>query len=120
MERYDGVAVLTTNLLSHFDDAFARRLSFCLYFPFPDETDRRRIWRAVWPGGASPADDVDLDEIAVRYPLSGGHIRNVALAAIHLAIARGTSIDQSCVHRALDREYAKLGRVADTPTRTVA
>ncbi|CUR61797.1 putative ATPase, AAA family [metagenome] len=114
MERYDGVAILATNLLGHFDDAFARRLSFCLHFPYPDEALRARIWHTVWPARVPLADDVDLDELADRHPLAGGHIRNIALAATHLARARGGDVDRACLDRAVDREYAKLGQLADT------
>ena len=113
MERYDGVAILATNLLGHFDDAFARRLSFCLHFPYPDEGQRVSIWQTVWPPGFTLAADVDLDELALRHPLSGGHIRNIALAAAHLASARGSAVDDGCLRHAVDREYAKLGHVAD-------
>jgi hypothetical protein len=113
MERYDGVAILATNLLEHFDDAFSRRISFCLHFPYPDEDQRSLIWRAVWPQGFQLAADVDLDELATRHPLCGGHIRNIALSAAHLARARGTLVDDACLRRAVDREYAKLGQVVD-------
>jgi SpoVK/Ycf46/Vps4 family AAA+-type ATPase len=111
MERYDGVAILATNLLGHFDDAFSRRLSFCLHFAYPDEVQRAAIWRAVWPDRTLLSEDVDLDGLAALHPLSGGHIRNVAVAAAHLARARGGPIDEACLRRAVDREYAKLGQV---------
>lgn len=114
MERYDGVAILATNLLSHFDDAFARRLSFCLYFPYPDAADRRRIWEDAFPSRVKLGRDLDLDEVAALHPLSGGHIRNVAVAATSIARARGTSVDRASVLRAIDREYAKFGQVPDT------
>lgn len=111
MERYDGVAILATNLLAHFDEAFVRRLSFCLHFPFPDEVQRAAIWRSVWPDQVSLADDVSHDELATQHPLSGGHIRNIAVAAAHLARARDGVIDLACIERAIDREYEKLGQV---------
>jgi len=113
MEDYEGVAVLSTNLLGHLDGAFARRLTFCLHFPFPDEEQRARIWRAVWPVRITLADDVDLDQLAARHPLSGGHIRNVALAAAGLARAAGRDVDAEFIRRGLDREYAKLGVAPD-------
>ncbi|MGI5400308.1 ATP-binding protein [Streptomyces sp. CA-135486] len=113
MESYEGVALLATNLLGHLDEAFARRLSFCLHFPFPDAALRARIWRAVWPERAVLADDVDLDALAYRHPLAGGHIRNIAVAAAHLAWAAGGPIDAECLARAVEREYEKLGLVPE-------
>jgi hypothetical protein len=61
---------------------------------------------------------LDLDAVAARHNLSGGHIRNVAVAAAHLACARGGPVDQSCLHRALDREYSKLGLLPQYGTDT--
>ncbi|SNS13948.1 ATPase family associated with various cellular activities (AAA) [Actinoplanes regularis] len=113
MEDYEGVAILSTNLLGHLDGAFARRLSFCLHFPFPEQEQRAEIWRAVWPPQITLADDVDLDRLAALHPLSGGHIRNVALAAASLARAAGHDVDAGCIRRGLDREYAKLGVAPD-------
>ena len=46
MEQYEGIAILATNLRQHLDDAFIRRLAFVVDFPFPDDAERRRIWRA--------------------------------------------------------------------------
>jgi SpoVK/Ycf46/Vps4 family AAA+-type ATPase len=115
MERYDGVAILATNLLANFDEAFVRRLSFCVHFPFPDASLRAAIWKSVWPDRVPLADTVSLDELAARHPLSGGHIRNIAVAATHLARARGGIVDLECVNRAVEREYEKLGQVALTP-----
>jgi hypothetical protein len=116
MERYDGVAILATNLLAHFDEAFVRRLSFCVHFPFPDTVLRAAIWRSVWPDRVPLAGDVSLDELAARHPLSGGHIRNIAVAATHLARDRGGTVDLECIQRAVDREYEKLGQVPLTET----
>jgi hypothetical protein len=120
MERYDGLAILATNLLGHFDDAFARRLAFCVRFPYPDDDQRLLIWQGVWPTGVALADDVDLFDVARRHPFAGGHIRNVAVAAAHLARARGGVVDRACIQRAIDREYAKLGQVPDELSKALA
>jgi len=39
MEEYEGIAILTTNLGNNIDDAFTRRLSFIIGFPFPKEAE---------------------------------------------------------------------------------
>jgi ATPase family associated with various cellular activities (AAA) len=49
MELFEGLAVLTTNLRSNLDEAFARRLDSIVDFPMPEEGDRRRLWSATWP-----------------------------------------------------------------------
>ena len=52
MERYDGLAILATNLRKNLDEAFIRRLQFVVEFPFPDEADRRAIWEVCFPAEA--------------------------------------------------------------------
>ena len=57
------------------------------------------------------ADDLDLDFLARSFELSGGHIRNVTLAAAFLAAAEGRPISMADLIRGTGREYRKLGRL---------
>jgi SpoVK/Ycf46/Vps4 family AAA+-type ATPase len=112
IEQYDGVTILTTNLRGNLDEAFVRRLAFIVHFPFPDEAHRRRIWAGVWPPGTPLAADVDLDAMARRFKLSGGDIRNVALAAAFMAAAAGGPVTMPHLLAAARREHQKLGKAA--------
>ena len=47
IEQYDGIAVLSTNLLSNFDEAFLRRLQYIVRFSLPDAALRETLWRQV-------------------------------------------------------------------------
>jgi SpoVK/Ycf46/Vps4 family AAA+-type ATPase len=111
MEDYEGVAILATNLRQNLDEAFVRRLAFSINFPFPDEADRRRIWSGIWPAGISFANNVDFDLLARQFKLSGGNIKNVALAAAFLAAADGGIVSMSHLLHAVRREFQKLGKV---------
>jgi hypothetical protein len=110
MEAYDGVAILATNMRQNLDEAFARRLAFTIHFPFPGTEDRLKIWRRVWPAEVPLGDDVDLRDLAERFRLSGGNIRNAALAAAFLAAAEEAEVCRDHLLRAIRREYQKLGR----------
>ena len=110
MEQFDGLAILATNLKQNLDDAFARRLTFTLNFPFPEQPERERLWRALWPPLAPKADDVDLGWFAREFRLSGGNIRNTVLAAAHLAAADGQVITRAHLLHATRREFQKLGK----------
>ncbi len=110
MEDYEGVAILATNLRGNLDAAFLRRLAFTVHFPFPDEPSRRRIWDRVWPADAPVAVDVDYDFLARQFSLSGGNIRNIALAAAFYAATEDGTITMSHLLRATHREYQKLGK----------
>jgi AAA+ superfamily predicted ATPase len=111
MEDYEGVAILATNLRQNLDEAFVRRLAFSITFPFPDEADRRRIWSGIWPAGISFANNVNFDLLARQFKLSGGNIKNVALAAAFLAAADGGIVNMSHLIHAVRREFQKLGKV---------
>ena len=106
MEAYRGLAVLTTNLRSAVDRAFLRRIGFVVTFPFPDAAARTRIWRLMLPPSL-PVEGVDLARLA-RLQVSGGSIRNIALAAAFLAADRGGPVTMADLAAAARREYAKL------------
>lgn len=110
MEQYDGLAILATNLRDNMDEAFIRRLAFSVYFPFPDEMQRLRIWQSIWPANAPLADEVDLEFIAREIKVSGGSIKNIALSAAYLAAAQSSPIVMHHLIHAANREFDKLGR----------
>jgi AAA+ superfamily predicted ATPase len=113
MEEYDGVSILATNLRQHLDDSFVRRLAVTVQFPFPGEGSRRRIWERIWPAETPLGDAVDLSLMARQFKLSGGNIKNVALAAAYLAASAGSPVKMSHLLQATEREYQKMGRVLD-------
>jgi hypothetical protein len=110
MEQYEGVAILATNLKQNLDDAFLRRLAFSVNFPFPDEASRQRIWAGIWPKETPLGADVDAKWLAARFLLSGGHIRNVALAAAFLASDDKGPVKMSHVLMAVRSEFQKMGK----------
>jgi len=110
LESYDGVVILATNFEKNIDDAFLRRIHTRVDFAVPEVAERKAIWARQLPA-AAPVADVDLDEVALRFELSGGSIRNVAVHAAFLAAADQGPITMACVIRALGSEYRKLGRL---------
>ena len=111
MEEYEGVVILATNFRKNMDDAFVRRLHFAVEFPFPGEADRRRIWERIWPEDTPRAPDLDIDFMAGRFEISGGNIRNIALAAAFYAADDGGMVTIGHLLRATQREYQKMGKV---------
>ena len=49
MESYNGLAILSTNMLNALDNAFLRRIRFIVNFRFPDEESRLEIWKKTFP-----------------------------------------------------------------------
>jgi ATP-dependent 26S proteasome regulatory subunit len=105
MEEYDGVVILATNLHKNMDDAFVRRMHFTIEFPFPSVQDRLRIWQTP----RSP--DLPWDLLARRFEITGGNIRNIALAAAFLAASDSGVINLEHLLHATRREYQKMGKV---------
>jgi len=110
MEEYEGISILTTNLRQNLDEAFVRRLAFTVHFPSPDEASRRRIWASIWPSEMPLSEEVDLDLLARQFKLSGGNIKNIALAAAFLAAEADSSVVMSHVLQGIKREYQKMGK----------
>ncbi len=111
MERFDGLAVLSTNLRSNIDDAFVRRLDAIVEFPSPDGAARRALWDRCLTPSVPRADDLDLDFCAAAFDLTGGSIAAIALSAAYLAAESGRAVTMADLVRATQREYHKLGRL---------
>jgi hypothetical protein len=116
MEAYSGLAILTTNHKAALDAAFQRRLRFVVHFPFPDQAQRERIWRAVFPSNA-PLDGIDYAKLA-RLNVAGGTIRNIALSAAFLAAEAAAPLNMSHLLRAAYLDAAKRDKpYSDAETR---
>ena len=111
MEEYEGIVILATNLRKNMDDAFVRRMQSTVEFPFPSAADRLRIWQGVWPLETPRHPDLNLDFMARQFELSGGHIRNIALAATFLAAEDQAPVSTHHLLAAARREYQKIGKV---------
>jgi hypothetical protein len=114
LDSFTGIAILTTNHCTAIDPAFLRRLSVQAQFSLPDEADRERLWRALLPRTLPIAGELDLAELARRYPLTGGYIRNAVLRAAYGAAGRGTPLSTADLERAVRAEYLAHGKVSTT------
>ena len=111
IEEYEGVVILATNFRKNIDEAFVRRLHFTVEFPFPSEGDRRRIWDVVWPDETPRHRDIDFDALARRFEITGGSVRNIALAAAFLAADDGQCVTMAQLLHATQRELQKMGKI---------
>jgi len=89
LEWYNGVIIFATNLAANFDPAFERRIRTHVLFEMPGPQEREQIWRVqLHPTRTPLARDVDFSDLARRYEVSGGDIRNAVLKAALAAAAR--------------------------------
>ena len=111
MEEYDGIVILATNLKSNLDEAFVRRMQFIVDFPFPEEADRLGIWQKIWPEETPRENDLDLGFMARQFRITGGNIKNIAVAGAFLAAADGGTVTMRHVVQSTRREYQKMGKL---------
>nr|WP_234320481.1 ATP-binding protein [Streptomyces sp. SBT349] len=110
MERFDGIAVLTTNLRANLDEAFTRRLDVIVDFPLPDAPRRRSLWDRCLGPAVPREEGLDLD-LCSRFELAGGSIRACAVTAAYAAAAAHRPLRTADLVVAVQREYRKLGRL---------
>ncbi len=109
LEAFEGIALLATNMVQGVDEAFLRRFDQIVPMPRPGPTQRRKLWQAHLPSGRVD-NAIDLAAVADRYELTGGEIRNAALAASYAAADGPGHITPALMHAAINAEFAKKGR----------
>jgi len=111
LERFGGLAILTTNLAGAIDPAFKRRFSYDVYFSFPSVEMRAELWRRTLPTAARSA-DIDFEKLAETFELSGGFIKVACERAAYLAAAASSKIDAALLRRTVERMYRERGKLA--------
>jgi len=109
LETYSGIVIVTTNLGSSIDSAFRRRIDSVVKFYLPDASERWRLWQVHLPvSHAVP--DAELEQIALRYEMTGGQIRNAVVQAALFAIDDSEEcISIAHLRSAIQAEYRKAG-----------
>lgn len=109
MESYEGLSVLTTNMISSLEPAIMRRLRFICHFHRPDFQLRKEIWENIFPKETPISKKVDYQKLA-QLNIPGGNIRNIAMNAAFLAASENRAIKMSDLLRATKGEYKKMDR----------
>ncbi len=114
IEDSPGVVILASNLQANIDEALERHFQSVVHFPMPDAGMRARLWRDIIGKQCRVDDDVDLDDFAKRYELSGGSIVNVVRYAANKAVQRGlVSIRGVDLKEGIRHESKKTGKPGD-------
>jgi hypothetical protein len=97
VEDFPGLLILASNFKNNLDKAFTRRFHAMVHFPMPVAAERLLIWEKSLPQNLLVSDDVNLNDLAQRYELSGASILNItqfaALKALHRTDNRINSYD---------------------------
>ena len=114
-EKFSGVCILATNMKQVLDEALDRRILLKMDFDLPDSTARKAIWEKHLPKTLPLADDINTEELAMRFAFSGGYIKNaVILACQRLALGNGGKItQQSLIDAAQTQRTSQLERLTE-------
>ncbi len=111
IERYEGIIILTTNLDSNMDPAFARRILFRLHFPTPDAEQRAQIWQRLMPADAPRESDIDFGLLGEDFELTGGQIKNALVRAAYACCARDEPLGEDALRDAAVVQTRAAGRL---------
>jgi len=88
IERATGLIVLATNRPLRLSEALDRRVLYRFNLPIPTGAHAAEIWRRHIPAGLGTAAGLPED-LASRFVLTGGHIKNAVLVAIQALVTDG-------------------------------
>jgi AAA+ superfamily predicted ATPase len=110
MESYNGLAILSTNMLNAIDKAFLRRIRFIVNFIFPDKELRLEIWKKTFPKN-TPLEIGDMDFVTLsELKITGGNIRNICLNASFFAAHEDLPVNKGHIKKAIQIEFSKIGQ----------
>ncbi len=105
-EHFRGLLIATTNLRDILDSAFSRRFQVKVEFPHPEVALRKELWRVHLPAALPLVGDVNLEELAQDFALTGGQIavvvKNAAVEAAQMP-GSGQRLDLGLLQK-----YARL------------
>lgn len=108
IEEHDGIVILATNLMDHFDDAFVRRIRFVIKFHNLDAEGRRRLWEKVLEGVPAAAEDVSFEALAQAAAFSPARIKSAAqVAKLLAACEESDTVTREHLKKALELEAGK-------------
>ncbi len=91
-----------------------RRFQTIIHFPMPGAEERETIWRKAFPPQIETAKDIDWQQIAGRYELTGAGIINVVhFCVFEVLQSQVYKLSLNQLESAIIREYIKNEVVCD-------
>lgn len=88
LSRFGGLTVLTVSNPDELDPTLERHVSWQLILDMPDVEERQRLWELFVPSGLHLLEDVDLEDLAGRFEITGGQIHRAWEVALRRANAK--------------------------------
>jgi hypothetical protein len=111
IETFRGLVILASNLKGNMDEAFARRFQSIVYFPYPTAEEQLIIWKKTLPKKLKLESELELQNLAQRYKLSGANVLNIVQYCCLTALAdKRSTISTELLTQAIHRELTKEGK----------
>ena len=111
LERFNGLAILTTNLTGAIDQAFKRRFTYDVFFSFPSPDMRAELWRRTLPERARAADDRLRRARREVTSCRAASSRSRASAPRTSPARTAPSIDDALLRATIERMYRERGKL---------
>lgn len=112
IEMHPGLVILASNFKSNIDTAFTRRFQSIIEFDTPGPSERFRLWKNNLPTDVPLDKDINLDEVARKYPLTGANIVNVVQqVGLKTLAAKEKVILRECLEQCIKSEFYKEGKL---------
>jgi hypothetical protein len=108
VEDFAGLLILASNFKNNLDEAFIRRFHSIIHFPIPNSNERLLLWRKSMPAALPLDANVNLEELAKKYDMTGASILGaVQCSALQVFARKGNAILQSDLLDGIRKEYGK-------------
>ena len=109
VENYKGLIIMATNLKPNIDIAFSRRIQSMVYYAIPSPAQRKQLWEKALEGITKISAE-ELKQLANKYELSGGSIKNIIQYAWLIAKEKNCEVNLQILLMGIRRELNKDGK----------
>lgn len=112
VESHPGLVILATNFKDNIDDAFIRRFQSICEFHMPSTIERLQLWNLNLPKKLKIDSDININEIAEKYELSGSNITNIIqYCSLKVLSLKSDVLTSKILKEGIKKEYLKENRL---------
>ena len=89
LDSFPGPVFLSAGQLWEPGSALRNNIFISCAFPLPAFSERKQLWKMCLENSENSCDEADIEDLAARFRLSGGQIRDVVSTAQGFAASRG-------------------------------
>jgi len=114
IENHAGLVILATNMKNNIDTSFTRRFNAIIDFENPSAKERLEIWQKNIPPKIKLDKQIELNELARKYEVTGANIVNIIhFACLKTLEKKSKTIGYSDLIDGIRKEYAKEGKMVN-------